>query len=38
MSSASFFRRHLTHNLGLKVISLLLAIVLWLMIGTGRLH
>ena len=38
MSSISFFRRHLAHNLGLKIVSLLLAIALWLVVGGGRLH
>ena len=33
-----FVRRYVAHNLGLKVISLLLSIALWLAISTGRLH
>jgi len=33
-----FFRRHVLHNLGLKILSLLLATALWFAISTGRLH
>ena len=33
-----FIRRYVVHNLGLKILSLLLAIGLWLAISMGRLH
>ena len=33
-----FLRRHVLHNVGLKILSLLLAIALWFAISTGRLH
>jgi hypothetical protein len=33
-----FVRRHVAHNFGLKIISLLLAIGLWLAISYGKLH
>ena len=33
-----FVRRHLVHNLGLKILSLMLATALWFAIATGRLH
>ncbi len=38
MSTKDFFRRHVMHNIGLKIISLLLAIGLWLAISYGKLH
>jgi YbbR domain-containing protein len=38
MSTRDFFRRHVAHNFGLKIISLLLAIGLWLAISNGKLH
>jgi len=38
MSAKDFIRRYLTHNLGLKVLSLLLAIALWFAISIGKLH
>ncbi len=33
-----FFRHYVIHNIGLKILSLLLAIALWFAISTGRLH
>lgn len=33
-----FVRRRVLHNLGLKILSLLLAIAMWFAISTGRLH
>ena len=33
-----FLRRYVLHNVGLKILSLLLAIALWFAISTGRLH
>jgi hypothetical protein len=38
MSAKDFIRRYLAHNLGLKVLSLLLAIALWFAISVGKLH
>jgi hypothetical protein len=38
MSSKDFIRRYVAHNLGLKVLSLLLAIALWFAISVGKLH
>ena len=38
MSAKDFIRRSLAHNLGLKVLSLLLAIALWVAISVGKLH
>jgi hypothetical protein len=38
MSSKDFIRRYVTHNLGLKILSLLLAIALWFAISVGKLH
>ncbi len=38
MSSQGFIRRHVAHNLGLKIVSLLLAVGLWLAISSGNLH
>ena len=31
-------RRYVLHNLGLKILSLMLATALWFAISTGRLH
>ena len=33
-----FVRRYVLHNLGLKILSLLLAAALWFAISTGKLH
>ena len=33
-----FLRRYVFHNLGLKLLSLLLAVALWIAISTGKLH
>jgi len=33
-----FLRRYVVHNLGLKILSLLLAIALWFAISTSRVH
>jgi hypothetical protein len=38
VSAKDFIRRYLAHNLGLKVLSLLLAIALWFAISIGKLH
>jgi len=38
MSLKDFIRRYVAHNLGLKVLSLLLAIGLWFAISVGKLH
>ena len=38
MSLKDFIRRYVVHNLGLKVLSLLLAIALWFAISVGKLH
>jgi hypothetical protein len=38
MSAKDFIRRYVAHNLGLKVLSLLLAIALWFAISVGKLH
>jgi hypothetical protein len=38
MSSKDFIRRYVAHNLGLKILSLLLSIALWFAISVGRLH
>jgi hypothetical protein len=38
MSARDFSRRYVGHNLGLKILSLLLAIALWFAISSGRLH
>ncbi len=37
-SSKDFLRRYVGHNLGLKILSLLLAIGLWYAISIGKLH
>ncbi len=37
-SSKDFIRRYVMHNVGLKILSLLLAIGLWFAIATGKLH
>jgi hypothetical protein len=37
-SSKGFIRRYVAHNLGLKILSLLLAIGLWYAISVGKLH
>lgn len=37
-SARDFVRRYVAHNLGLKILSLLLAIGLWYAISTGKLH
>jgi len=37
-SSKDLLRRYVTHNLGLKILSLLLAIGLWYAISIGKLH
>jgi hypothetical protein len=38
MKAAEFFRRYVTHNLALKLISLLLALGLWLAVTWGKLR
>jgi hypothetical protein len=38
MTGRDFLRRYVTHNLGLKILSLLLAVGLWLAISMGKLH
>jgi hypothetical protein len=38
MKILEFTRRLAAHNLGLKIISLLLAVALWAAISTGKLH
>lgn len=38
MMARDFMRRYVMHNLGLKILSLLLAIGLWLAISMGKLH
>ena len=37
-SSKDFIRRYVMHNLGLKILSLLLAAGLWFAIASGKLH
>jgi hypothetical protein len=37
-SSKGLIRRYVAHNLGLKILSLLLAIGLWYAISVGKLH
>ena len=37
-STREFVRRYVTHNLGLKILSLLLAIGLWYLISIGKFH
>jgi hypothetical protein len=36
--SKDFIRRYVMHNMGLKILSLLLAIGLWFAIAIGKLH
>lgn len=38
MTARDFMRRYVMHNLGLKILSLLLAIGLWFAISVGKLH
>jgi hypothetical protein len=38
MTTRDVLRRYVMHNLGLKILSLLLAIGLWLAISMGKLH
>jgi hypothetical protein len=38
MRIGDFFRRYVLHNLGLKVVSLLLAYGLWFLVASGKLH
>jgi hypothetical protein len=38
MSAKDFIRRYVGHNLGLKILSLLLAMALWFAISVGKLH
>jgi len=38
MNIGDFFRRYVLHNLGLKIVSLLLAYGLWFLVATGKLH
>jgi len=38
MSSKDFVRRYITHNLGLKILSLLLSVALWFAVSAGKLH
>jgi len=37
MNIGDFCRRYVLHNLGLKIISLLLAYGLWFLVSTGKL-
>ncbi len=37
MNIGDLFRRYVLHNLGLKIISLLLAYGLWFLVVTGKL-
>ncbi len=38
MTARDFMRRYVMHNLGLKILSLLLAIGLWFAISVGKLR
>ncbi len=38
MTARDFIRRYVVHNLGLKILSLLLAIGVCFAISTGKLH
>jgi hypothetical protein len=38
MSARDSIRRYVLHNLGLKILSLLLAIALWFAIANGKFH
>jgi len=38
MTARDFIRRYVVHNLGLKILSLLLVIGVWFAISTGKLH
>jgi len=38
MNIGDFFGRYVLHNLGLKIISLLLAYGLWFLVVTGKLN
>lgn len=38
MTARDFFRRHVLHNLGLKIVSLLLAFGMWYLVATGKLN
>jgi hypothetical protein len=38
MTARDFLRRYVMHNLGLKILSLLLAVGLWYAITIGKLH
>ncbi len=33
-----FLRHYVFHNIGLKLLSLLLSVALWIAISTGKLH
>ena len=38
MKPGDFFRRHVLHNLGLKIVSRALAYGLWYLVVTGKLN
>ena len=38
MSARDFIRRYVAHNLGLKILALLLAFGLWFAVSIGKLH
>jgi hypothetical protein len=38
MKAGDFFRHYVLHNLGLKIISLLLAFGLWYLVAAGKLN
>jgi hypothetical protein len=38
MNIGDFFRRYVLHNLGLKIVSLLLAYGLWFLVVSGKLN
>ena len=38
MKIGEFFRHYVRHNLGLKMISLLLALGLWYLVTSGKLN
>ena len=38
MKPGDFFQRYVLHNLGLKLVSLLLAFGLWYLVASGKLN
>jgi hypothetical protein len=38
MKIGDFLRHYVLHNLGLKILSVLLAFGLWYLVATGKLH